>query len=294
MRTTSPGRLFALALLLGALAAHATPPPAGMAFVGLQDGAWRLFVVRADGAPKAVATQPEPRTPALSRDGQRVAYVSASGELREVDLRSGADAVLLRPDAEAAYTQPAYGPSADALYVVVLKRGSSVDTDIATVDRQAGRARPVVTQRSAQFEPHVSADGRVLLYGHVACTLECGKIIQEVWARDLLTGEAEQLTLLNGISRQASHAPDGAVVFSSNGAGPYNIWRLPRRGARPEQLTEGTVTDETPVADAAGNVFFVRRQREGSALMRRAPDGRLTQVSLPRNVTDIKDLRFSR
>jgi Tol biopolymer transport system component len=284
---------FTLVLLLATHGAWAVEPPPGLLFVGLQEGGWRLFIVGEAGKLQQLSTQSEPRAPAYSRDRHKVAYLSASGELREIDTRSGEDRLLLRPGAEEAYTQPAYGPRSDELYVITLKQGNSVDSDIAYVERQAARTRAVVTQRSAQFEPHISADGNALLYSHVVCTLDCGRIIQEIWQRDLLTGEAEQLTLLNGIARQPFQAPDGAIYFSSNSAGHYHIWRLARKGALPEQLSKGFVTDEAPVVDGAGSVFFIRRQREGVVLMRRSSEGRLETVALPRELKDLRDLRIS-
>jgi hypothetical protein len=231
-----------LGLLLVPPVAGAAEPPPGLLFVGLQEQSWRLFIVEGAGKLRQLSTQSEPRAPAYSRDRHKVAYISASGELREIDTRSGEDRLLLR---------------------------------------------------SAQFEPHVSADGHALLYSHVVCAMDCGRIIQEIWQRDLRTGEAEQLTLLNGIARQPFQAPDGAIYFSSNRAGNYHIWRLARKGAAPEQLSEGFLTDEAPVVDRAGSVFFIRRQREGVVLMRHSNAGGLEAVTLPRELKDLRELRIS-
>lgn len=283
----------AVGLLLASLClpALAALPP-GLALVARDEDGWQLVANDRDGRMARFPTLSEPRTPAFSAARGVVAYVAANGEVRELDLASRADRLLLRPDAEVAYTQPAYSPDGARLYLVVLRKGSSVDTDMVVIDPAAPAARPeTLEQRSAQFEPHPSADGRRLAYSSVSCTMECGRIIQEIWFRDLVTGEATQATLLNAVSRQPALAADGALYFASNAAGNYHIYRQAGPGETPQALTRGEVTDESPVV-LDGVLHFIRRQRDGVHLMRWTGSG-AERVPLPNEFLDLKDLRLA-
>ncbi len=197
--------------------------PKGAAFVGLVGEEWRLFVVEASGQLRTVHTQTEPRTPAYAARLGRVAYVSSAGELHEIDIKSGAEQVLLMPSSKMAFTQPAYRPRTDELYVVALRDGTSIETDIVRVDRAMKRTTTVLSQRSAQFEPTFSADGMHLFYSNVACASECQNIVQEIWGMDVVGGRVQQHTLLNAVSRQPVSAADGSVLFASNTRGTYQL-----------------------------------------------------------------------
>jgi hypothetical protein len=285
--------LYGVAMLLGAGLAQASQWPEGLSFVGLTAGEWRLYVVpEADSAPQAVLTATEPRTPVYEPRSGRIAYISADGSLHEQTVGGGESRALLEVSDKQAFTQPAYGPAGDRLYVVALKEGASVDTDILMLDEARASAESVVIQRSAQFEPW-AAPGNVLYYANVLCTVGCGKIIQEIWRIDLVSEDANQLTLLNGIARQPTLSPDGEwLYFSSNKAGRFHIWRLRLRDQHYEQLTSGNVTDVSPALDAAGNLYFVRRSPAQIDLMRLTPEGEPEALALPSGITDIRDLEM--
>ena len=267
--------------------------PEGLSFVGLKDGVWQLYVV-AKGAlqPQLVPTVSEPRTPVLHLASGRVAFIAADGRLHEQSINGQNDKVVLAPGKKHAYTQPAYDPSGERLYVVEMKDGVSVDADIVVLDKSRAKPVPVVTQRLAQFEP-VAPTAQDLYYGNAVCTLGCGEIIQEIWHMNVITGMARQLTLVNSIARQPSMSKDGQwLYFSSNKAGNYHIWRLHLVNNQYEQLTNGRVTDISPALDAAGNVYFVRRSEQSVQLMRLDTKGALTVMPLPAGTEDLRDVEM--
>jgi hypothetical protein len=284
--------LCALASVVAGSAVAEVAAPAGLAFVGLVDGEWRLFVTREEDALQKISTATEPRTPAYSARLARVAYIAADGVLRELDLRSGIDAELLRPSKTVAYTQPAYRPTSEELYVVALREGSSIETDIGRVDRSTQRFVVVLHQRSAQFEPSFTRDGGRMIYSNVACASECPKIIQEVWTMEMGSGVAEQLTLFNAVARQPAVDPQGAVVFASNREGFYQLWRATEAGGETVALTHERAVDESPVVSDSGDVYFIRRTEAGARLMRLDRTGEVAVVRLNASITDLRDLRW--
>lgn len=234
------------------------------------------------------------RTPAYDSVNNRVAYISDNGSVVEQIIGGSNNTLINASSNRNNYTQPAYSPSGEGLYIVELKEGTSVDTDILVFDKSRKELKPVVTQRSAQFDPMLPTENE-LYYSNVHCTVDCGKIIQEIWRKNLVSGVAEQVTLLNSISRQPFLLPDGEwLYFSSNKKGNYHIWRMNLKSKEYEQLTQGYVTDINPVLDEEENLYFIRRSPDGVMLMRRDRRGVLKEMILPDGVTDIRDLRISR
>lgn len=281
-----------LSVLLSPVAAGEETLPEGLAFAGLEAGHWRVYYSVGHGPLKTIPTATEPRTPALNLAAGRLAYISAEGSLRETILADGRDTVVLQADGQRTFTQPAYETPGNRLFVVELHEGASVETDILALGPERESAKPLVIQRSAQFEPH--HDGRShLYYSNVHCTLGCGKIIQEIWRFDLVTGEADQLTLTNHIARQPVASADGkSLYFSSDRAGNFHIWRLNLATGHTEPLTRGPVTDTDPAVGKDGAVYFVRRSPGRTELMRWLAGGVPRPVALPKVIEDIRDLEI--
>lgn len=290
------GGMIALGLAaLGIPLAHGAELwPAGLSFVGLKGGQWQLYLVAPDGgAPRPVPTALEPRTPTYHPRTGRVAYIGADGHLREIALDSRTERVLLEADARHAYTQPAYDPEGQRLFVVALKEGASVETDIVVLDETRQRRQPVVTQPLAQFEPHFQAPD-TLYYSSVHCSLGCGKIIQEIWRLNVASGEAEQVTLVNAIARQPVVSGDRRwLYFASNRAGHYHVWRLALATGQYERLTDGRVTDSSPALDRDGHLYFLRHSPAGARLMRREADGAPRELALPEAFEDLRNLEIA-
>lgn len=267
--------------------------PHGLLLSGLTGGEWRLYASTGDARGlHIIPTTAEPRTPAISPSGDRIAYVDVAGNLREYRVEDQTTKVRIESSPKRGITQPAYD-GAGRLLAVSLKNGNSIDTDIVAVDAEGG-FRTLLPQRSAQFEPAAAADGAIL-YGNVHCTVACGRVIQEIWRYRASVGRAEQLTLLNAVSRQPYAGPDGAVYFSSNAAGSYHIWRLRPDEDHPEEITGGNVVDAWPVVTAGRDVYFIRHTPEGVSLMQIEHGSRAaTRVALPIQFDNLKDLRLSR
>jgi Tol biopolymer transport system component len=175
---------------------------------------------------------------------------------------------------------------------VLLKDGASVETDIAAVDPATDSENVVVAQRSAQFEPHFYPPA-MLYYSNVLCTEECGRIIQEIWRKNLVSGEAEQVTLVNAIARQPVVSPDGRwLYYSSNKSGNFHVWRLDLQTGTYERLTDGVVTDISPALDGQGQLYFIRKSPTGTQLMHLGSSREPEPIPLPPSMTDIRDLEI--
>ena len=288
-------RLLSLLILLPAIAIanDCQKWPKGMVFVGLTDQGWQTYAVTKQGnPPKPLGIEKEVRTPVLSTENNAVFYIDDAAQLSEFSLKDKKVTALLSSSVESSYAQPEFDKKNNALYVVQLKQGKSVDTDILKLDLANNSTTPLIIQRSAQFEPKLSAPW--LYYSNVHCVLGCGNIIQEIWRYHTISGIAEQVTLLNTISRQPTVDKDNQwVYFSGNAAGSYHIYRqsLMKSHMPPERLTEGAVSDMSP-AVTNNKLYFIRQQAQKIALMCRSSDGELHQLPLPKGITQLRDLEI--
>lgn len=283
--------LFSVCFATAVAAAEGLPD--GALFIGLKQGVWKPYVF-SGGQARPVATVVEPRTATYDAKRGRVVYVGADNHLHEVSVTDGQDRVLLTANRQKAFTQPAYAQDGSQLFVVEMRDGASADTEIVAIANQgADPPRPVTRQPAAQFEPR-AARGGYLLYSSVSCVVGCGRIIQEIWRKHLASDEAEQITLTNSIARQPVASADGRwIYFSSNRAGHYHLWRTAGAGMPLEQITDGHVADTSPALDGAGNLYFVRHADQGTRLMRRAVDGRASELAMPAGVEDLRNLEIN-
>jgi len=268
--------------------------PQGMIFVGLTDTGWESYVVTKMGQqPEKINLQTEARTPVMSFAKQSVFYLDSGGQVRRYSLIHRKAETLLSSSKDAGYAQPEIDDKNNALYIVQLKQGKSVDTDILRLDLTTNTIKPLVVQRSAQFEPKIAHPW--LYYSNVHCVVGCGKIIQEIWRYHTVSGIAEQVTLLNTISRQPTVDEHNEwLYFSSNAAGNYHLYRQlltdnNRRSA--QQLTEGAVTDMSP-ALYQDRLYFIRQHSAGADLMCRNAQGEFYKMPLPEGIQAIRDLEI--
>ena len=294
---TQTGRIafFALIVVVAEIAqTEQLNLPLEMSFIGLQDNGWRLYtIVSSDSMLKQIPTILEPRTQTVNAQTRKVAYIGPDASLIEISIDDRTERTVLSAGNDYAYAQPTYDAQGKTLFVVALKKGASVDTDILM--RKDGEWSVLIKQRSAQFEPYFHPPN-TLYYSNVHCTEDCGHIIQEIWRKDLVSGVSEQVTLVNAIARQPVVSSDGKwLYFSSNKAGNFHIWRLSLESSEYERLTDGNVTDESPALDASDRLFFVRHSRdEPTEILMWEKDGALTVLPLPKEIEGIRDLEISR
>lgn len=281
----------ALALVALMRPVAAADLPSGMLLSALQEGQWTLYRSDDTGRFVPVPTVSQPRTPAISDDRARIAYIAADGSLREYRVADGRERTRVEPAAEHSLTQPVYGP--DNLLAVRLIEGKSAETHLVRV-RADGGFDVALEQRSAQLEPATGAGGTIY-YGNISCTTACGRVIQEIWRYQPASGQARQLTRLNAVARQPFAGPAGRIWFSSNAAGDYHIWRLDPDDGPAQRVTRGTVVDAWPVVSADGTLYFLRQTPARTALMRLEPDRDTPEeVDLSIAFDQLKDLRLAR
>lgn len=280
-----------LVSLFALCAASAQALPQGMSFIGLSNNQWKAFIVTADGNVKAIDKIINPRQISWSPETKRLAYLEASGSVMEYHLITGKTVELASHRTKDAFTQLSFSTTDASLWAVRLKDRQSEKTSLDIFDREKNKFIPAHRQRGANFDPH--AVKHQLLYTRVSCVIACGQIIQEVWAKNLITGLATQLTLLNALSRHPVwDAKKQRIIFSSNKSGSYQLWHITNHHpATAEKLTANTATNIEPAVDKTGTLYWIKRINGRGYLMKLNKGKELT-VKLP-GVTDIRDLEIA-
>lgn len=266
-------------------------------FVGLKNNEWKVFAKALEGEQpfQELTTQSEPREIYLQADQQRLYYLDASSQLRRFDYSDGQDNVILKAKGKHSYAQPFVDAKSNQIFLVYMPAGESSKADIVSWNGQ--QVSPVVKQLSSQFEPFVH-NSKWLYFGHVHCSIDCGRIIQEIWRKNIISGESEQVTLQGHIARQPIVDAKGQwLYFSSNKAGRYHIWRqqLNVNGeiSQPIAITQGSVSDSDPALDGEGSLYFIRRANAQASLMKLDATGELKVLTLPNGVKEIRNMRIN-
>ncbi len=269
-------------------------------FMGFKDNEWILFYKNpGDAHFQSIKTASEPRELYFSPEEKLVYYIDAETRLRQfMQNHASKEIILFTPSGNDSIAQLYWDKASKRLYMVKMPHGKSSEADIVVWDK--GVIKPVVRQISSQFEPYVYKQW--LYYGSVHCSLDCGHIIQEIWRKNLVSGQAQQLTLLGNISRQPIVDNKGKwVYFSSNKQGYYHIWRqslsIDKERHAAQQISDGDATDTDPAISSDGRLFFIRHDQGRAFLMRKNVSNFKTSkaipVALPEGVSEIRNLRIN-
>ena len=264
----------------------------GFVFSALIENQW-IIVVYEDGQFKEFKTELEPRTFDYDFVNKRISYIASDKTLRLKSEIEKKEKILLVSKLHA-YTQPMFTPSGKDIVLIKLIEGNSVNTDIISINVKTKKTKKIVSQRSTQLEPYILNDTN-LYYSSVSCVEGCGQIIQELWYKHILSGEAYQLTLTNTISHQPSvDYNQKNIYFSSDKKGHYHIWKMSLTGHEYTQLTKGEVTDSYPMPTRNNEVLFIRKIGIKSSLMKITIMGDIKEIVLPKRYEKIRNLKAER
>ena len=261
---------------------------AGASFIGLTKAGWRLFLIK-DNKVEMLDDIEEPRQAVWSSKENKIAYVDLEGDLHERVISSGVDTVLVSYDDRHAYTQIRYF-SGD-LWAVRLFERKSIVTQLVRWNASNREFEIANKIRGSSHDPMPVGDN--LYYTFVSCAQGCGKVIQDVWEKHRISGEANQLTRLNSISRQPVPYRNDSIVFSTKQNNFYNLWVYENGIAK--ALTKGSFTDSDPVVSKNNNLFFIRRENgKGSLMMWDEKKSLAEKVPSSVNIMDVRNLEYEK
>ncbi|MBI1874699.1 MAG: PD40 domain-containing protein [Acidobacteria bacterium] len=189
------------------------------------------------GAEEVLSTgQVIDRFPSFSRDGQRVAFASdrlGRVEIWLLDLRTRKQERLQLPGEDRGQNLAFWTPDGRQIIVTRYYQSGAASLWVAAVD--GSRAEVLVPATPGLAGSPVSPDGRTVLY-----SARVGSYLQ-LFALDLATRKARQLTTTADDKSSAAWSPDGReIAYTSNASGALQTWIIPASGGEPRRLTSGS------------------------------------------------------
>lgn len=250
------GLAAALTLLL--TACRPAPVDTPIAFLAQTGGTWQVWI-----KPRLEA-DPVPLTH-LKQDVARISWYPSADALL-VNLQNGQ---VLKVDAKSGRSETIRIPMPNVLDAVIGPDGRSVafsaaladsvdQNDIWVVDSASGQLRKVAAMPGLQHEPAWSTDGKTLYF----LSGPGGSETHDIWKIDLAAGGPQQVTVNALYHFDIAVRDDGAIAFSGNRGGDYDLWWQRKSGA-PERLTENAALDARPSWSADGERLVYESINDG-------------------------------
>lgn len=254
------------------------PDGSALAFVSDRTGEPSIWRVPSLGGP-AVLVVPDARDPAISPDGQWIAFArpGPSGPLRiaVAPLADPGQATFLFPDdpGPGNQTDPAWSPDGATICY-------SDWRDLWLVDARGGGSRRLTRESGIDLEPVFSSDGRALYFS----SYREGTLA--LWQVAASGGRPQRLTFGSGPESQPSVAADGAGLAYSTYADNYDIALVDlESGGRDLIESVRDETGPTLAPDGSALAYVSGLGGSGALWVQSLANGRRTGP--PRRVTDL-------
>ncbi len=186
-----------------------------------------------------------PMDPAPSPDGRAIAF-SARGWIWLLDPATGIARQLT--NGRDMDSRPTWHPSGDRIALV---RDNDRDTRIVVVDPTTGEVLRTIDTPAIDLDPTYSPDGATLYYASALA----GTI--DVWALDLASDQARQLTADQGLELRPQPLADGSFLVLAKGGGD-RVERRSADGVARETLISGSIASMArPALSPDGSSFAV-------------------------------------
>jgi TolB protein len=248
------------------LVVRPSPRKGGIAFVANVNGNWDLFIMDGDSTnlTQLTDTPIDERTPALSPNGEQVAYSTSDGAIWVMSLGSKSATRLQLPGDRSGY--PAWlSDGTGIIYTSYKVTPPTEDSDFFVYSFQEQNPKLFLMQTGPQDYPALSPSGDRLAYVSSLATLVPGfgsTVTQQLWVVSLLSGKPAQLLVGSAIEGQPAWAPDGErIAFASDRKGNPDIWVIKPDGQGLEQLTSNAASETSPCWSPGGEeVAFVSNE----------------------------------
>lgn len=235
---------------------------------------YRLVVADADGAnERIVFASPEPiLSPAWSRDGRSIAYVSFHSGLPRIYAQTLTNGEQTRVSARSGINSaPSYSPDGSQLAVALSRRDGNVDVYLLSLSTQ--ELRRLTDDPSIDTEPTWAPDGRSIYF----TSDRAGS--PQIYRLGLGSGERPQRITFEGTyNARPSVSPDGKeLVVVTLDRGAYRIAAVDAERGGLRVLSNGRLDESPSYAPNGADIIFATREGGRGVLAIVSSDGRVQQ-----------------
>lgn len=257
--------------MLAAVPVHADPDRP-LAYLAVDKGYWQVWLAKLDGSkPRVLTRSPYDKTEvSWFPDGERLFVNGAAGELAIVTAASGQEAPLkLKFDhGSDASVSP------DGLEIAFsAMNASGPDTHDIWISKVDGTgARKIAGLPALQHEPVWSPDGKAIYF-----LSGPGGQAHDIYRVSVDGKDLEQMTVAQLYHFDLNVGANGAILFSSNRSGNYDVWV--RDAAGNERVLVGTPEYEAQPTwlPAQSGIVYTRNQNGVTNLWTANADGGSTR-----------------
>ncbi len=247
---------FLAAMVIGDACAAAWASP--VAYLQRTSSYWQAWVMDSDGSHARPVTTSSSEKIRVSwfPNGKSLLVCTESGELFAVDLATGREKKLPAPPL-AEIVDAVLSPDGREVAFSAPPARSRDDHEIFLVSVDGTNLRQLTNEKRVQHQPAWHPLGNAVYY--VSRTADDS---HNIWRATLPGGDLAQLTVNHGLHSDVAARTDGAIAYSSNATGDYEIYvELP--GEKPRALTSTPGVDGFPSWSPDGRELLFESSRTG-------------------------------